>query len=71
MTNEAIQASTVAKIEKVKALLSELQLGISPEEVVNPKTGIINKVVFFTDNEKYEVDAPAEAVAPAKEDEAI
>lgn len=60
MTQEEMRASTAVKIEKIKALYKELQISVSAEEIVMPKSGIIAKIVYYADNEQYPVDAPAD-----------
>lgn len=56
MTKEEIQAKTAEKVTKIKNFLTELQVTVTAEEVVVPNSGIITKVVYFSDNEKYEQD---------------
>ena len=58
MTQDAINASTKAKVDKIEALMKELQVTVTPEEVVD-KNGMIRRVVYYMDNEKYELDVPA------------
>jgi len=57
MTKEQIDARTKEKVEQVEALMKELQLSVTPEEVVS-QGGIIRRVVYYMDNEAYELDAP-------------
>ena len=57
MNKEAIDARTKEKVEKVEALMKELQLSVTPEEVVS-QGGLIRRVVYYMDNEAYELDAP-------------
>lgn len=55
MTKDEVNAKTKEKVDKVNALLKELQLTVSAEEVVT-ETGLIRKVVYYMDNESYPVD---------------
>ena len=69
MTTTEIQAKTSEKIEKIKALCAELQVSMSAEEVVIPKSGVITKVIYFSDNEKYPQDeVKAEETTEAEAD---
>lgn len=56
MTKTEIEARTQEKVAKVKALCAELQVSLSAQEVIIPNSGIITKVVYFQDDEKYPVD---------------
>jgi hypothetical protein len=55
MTTEQINAATKVKVEKVEALMKELQLTVSPKEVVT-KEGFIERVVYYMDSEAYTLD---------------
>jgi preprotein translocase subunit YajC len=55
MTKKEIKAKTEEKMKKIQALIKELQVTVSAEEVVT-ESGIIRKVVYYLDNEKYPVD---------------
>ena len=55
MTKEEINAKTKEKVDKVEALLKELHLSISPEEIVT-ENGLIKRVVYYLDSEAYPVD---------------
>jgi hypothetical protein len=57
MTKDEVNAKTKEKVDKVNALLKELQLTVSAEEVVS-ESGIIRKVVYYMDNEPYQIDEP-------------
>lgn len=43
---------TQEKLEEVTALMKKLDLTVSAEERIN-ENGFINKIVFYTDHEKY------------------
>lgn len=55
MTKSEIRAKTQEKLKKVQDLCKELQLVVTAEEMINEQ-GMIRKVVYYTDNEQYEVD---------------
>lgn len=55
MTKSEIDALTKVKVDKVEALLKELQLTVSPEEVVT-ESGLIRRVVYYMDSEAYTLD---------------
>lgn len=55
MTKSEIRAKTQEKLQKVQDLCKELQLVVTAEEMINEQ-GMIRKVVYYTDNEQYEVD---------------
>ena len=58
MTDKEMQAKTAEKVEKIKALCTELKITLSPEQVVLPN-GIIKGVIYYLDNEEYpRVEAP-------------
>jgi hypothetical protein len=57
MTQEQVNASTKSKVDKIEALMKELQITVTPEEVVT-QSGIIKRVVYYMDNEKYELETP-------------
>ena len=58
MTREEVKASTKAKVGKVEALMKELQLTASAEEVV-AEGGLIRRVVYYMDHEEYDVEPAA------------
>lgn len=56
MTTEQANAKTKEKVDKIEVLMKELQISVTPEEVVD-KTGVIRRVVYYMDNEKYDVES--------------
>jgi len=58
MKKEEINASTKAKVAKIEALMKELQITATPEEVVS-EGGLIRRVVYYMDHEQYAVDIPS------------
>lgn len=52
MSPQEIQASTSQKIKQIEALMAELKITVSAEEVLL-QSGIIKKVVYYFDNENY------------------
>ena len=57
MTKEEASKKTEEKVDKIKALCKELQITLSPEEIIT-ENNIIRKVVYFVDSEKYDVEIP-------------
>ena len=55
MTKKEIKARTQEKLKEVQTLCKKLQLVVTAEEMIN-EMGMIKKVVYYTDVEKYEVD---------------
>ena len=55
MTKDAVNLKTKEKVDKVEALLKELQLSVSPKEIVT-KEGFIERVVYYMDSEAYSID---------------
>lgn len=55
MTRKEIDVKTQEKLKKIQALCEELQMTITAEEIIDGR-GMIKKVVYYTDNEKYPVD---------------
>ena len=50
-----IKARTMEKLKEVQDLCKKLQLVVTAEEIVS-EGGMIKRVVYYTDVEKYEVD---------------
>jgi len=69
MTQAEIQESSKKKLDKLMKLAEELQLTCQSKQQVNLQTGIIENVVFWTDNEKYPVFSTEQADARAAEKE--
>lgn len=57
ITKEQAEKNTKEKMAKKDAMLAELQIGVSAEEIVL-SSGLIKKVVMFSDNEKYDIEEP-------------
>jgi len=55
MTKDEINSKTKEKVDKVEALLKELQLSVSAKEVMT-KEGFIERVVYYMDSEAYKID---------------
>ena len=55
MTKSEIDALTKVKIDKVEALMKELKLSVTPEEIVT-ESGLIRRVVYYMDSEAYTLD---------------
>ena len=55
MKKAEIKARTQEKLKEVQDLCKKLQLVVTAEEMIN-EMGMIKKVVYYTDIEKYEVD---------------
>jgi hypothetical protein len=52
MTKEEINAKTSEKVKQVTDLCKLLQITMTPEEVIT-QDGMIRKVIYYLDNEKY------------------
>ena len=59
MKKAEIKKRTQEKLKEVQDLCKELELVVTAEEVIN-EFGVIKKVVYYTDMEKYEVDKEEE-----------
>jgi hypothetical protein len=57
ITETQAREKSKEKIEKIKTLAQELKVSISAEQVIT-KSNIIKTIVFFTDNEQYDVEKP-------------
>jgi len=55
MTKSEVKARSQEKIKRINDLYKELEVVVSAEEVIDER-GIIKKVVYYTDTEKYPVD---------------
>ena len=55
MTKKEIDLRSKMKVDKINLLLTELNVSVRAEEMIG-KDGIIRKVVFYQDNEKYPED---------------
>lgn len=56
MTKKEIKARTQEKLKEVQALCKKLELVVTAEEMIN-ELGMIKRVVYYTDMEKYDVEA--------------
>lgn len=54
MTREEIQAKTQEKVNQIKALCNVLQVSVTAEQAIT-ENGLIRNVVYYMDNEQYEV----------------
>lgn len=57
MTKEEVQAKSNEKAKAIQTLCEQLQVTISAEQMINER-GFIKLVVFYNDNEKYDVEEP-------------
>lgn len=63
MTKQEIELSSKRKVQAIEKLMKQLEITATPEEIVT-REGIIRKVVYYTDNEKYELDEEVVAEDP-------
>jgi hypothetical protein len=63
MTKEEINARTGEKVKQITDLCKLLQITMTAEEVIT-ETGMIRKVIYYLDNEKYPEETPE--VQPAE-----
>jgi hypothetical protein len=66
MNPEEMQKKTAEKIQAISTLCKQLEVTITAEQMVT-ENGIIKTVVFYHDEEKYEVDKE-EIKEPKKND---
>lgn len=57
MTQSEAQAKTQEKLNAIQTLCKQLQMSVTAEEVID-NNGMIKKVVYYMDNEKYPIEAP-------------
>jgi len=57
MTDEQIKARSAEKVKQITTLCEQLQIVISAEQMITDK-GFIKQVVYYNDNEQYEMDKP-------------
>lgn len=55
MTKEQAQAKSQEKSKAVQVLCNQLQITITAEQMIT-ENGLIKNVVYYTDNEKYDID---------------
>jgi len=55
MTKEEVTKKSQEKINTITKLCEQLEVTVSAEEMITNQ-GFIKKVVYYTDNEKYDVD---------------
>lgn len=58
MTPAQIQQRSMEKQKEVQALLEKLHVNLIIKKRVDLKSGIIDDMIIFQDNEEYVVDAP-------------
>jgi len=54
MTQEQATANSQDKLKAVETLCKQLQVSVSAEQILT-KEGFIKHIVFYTDNEKYDI----------------
>jgi hypothetical protein len=69
MTKQEIQAKSKEKVQAVEKFLKQMELTVSAEQMITEQ-GFIKTVVFYTDNEKYDLDKPKLEPTPEKPVEA-
>lgn len=57
MTQEAAKANSQDKIKAIETLCKQMQVTVSAEQVIT-KGGMIKNIVFYTDNEQYDIESP-------------
>lgn len=57
MTPEEIKAKTEEKVEKIKALCTELKIVLQAEQMIT-NGGLIKNAIYYLDIENYNVQAP-------------
>ncbi len=68
MTQEDARNKSAEKVSQVTSLAKALKIKIRAEQVIT-KDSIIKSVVFFTDEEEYDVDKPAPIVREPLEEQ--
>ncbi len=53
MTPEQMQQRSSEKVQQVLSLMKTLHIAVEAKERIDPKSGFIEKMVFWIDNEKY------------------
>ena len=56
MTKQQIQESGKQKVQAVEKLMKQLELVVSAEQMIT-ESGFIKNVVYYTDIQKYEIEA--------------
>lgn len=59
MTKEEAQIRGNEKAQAIVTLCKQLEVTISAEQMITPE-GLIKQVVYYTDNEKYDIDEEKE-----------
>ncbi len=54
MTKEQATANSNDKLKAIETLCKQLQVSVTAEQVLT-KEGFIKNIVFYTDNEKYDI----------------
>lgn len=54
MTQEQASANSQDKLKAIETLCKQLQVSVSAEQILT-KEGFIKHIVFYTDNEKYDI----------------
>lgn len=73
LTAEQIKARSDEKMTKIRILCEELQVTFAGKQILDPKTMVLENVVFFTDNENYAVleRGPETEKSPAQTEEGL
>lgn len=66
MTPEQMQARSSEKVKQVLDMMKLLSLKVEAKQRLNPETGFIELMVYWTDSEKYPEAAPAEEAPQAE-----
>lgn len=56
MTTQEVQLKANEKVKAITTLCEQLQVEVSAEQMIT-KNGFIKQIVYYTDTEKYDVDA--------------
>lgn len=61
MTPKQMQENSTKKAQQVMDLMKTLHIRIEAKEKLDPKTGFIEKLIFWIDDEKYPTPTPVPA----------
>lgn len=66
MTQEEARQKGNDKLKAIETLCRQLQVTVSAEQTIT-KEGFIKNIVFYTDNERYDIEEPKQNEESAKE----